>query len=78
MTQITPKRKGKVAVPKVSWTEMLVGQFAEELKQAKLEYEQTVAKSTKTEALHQKIKKSCCQLGRSRSRFRMAQGSILD
>lgn len=50
---ITPKRKGKVAVPKVSWTEMLVGQFAEELKQAKLEYEQAVTKSTKTETLSQ-------------------------
>lgn len=36
---ITPKRKGKVAVPKESWTEMLVGQFAEELKQIKIKYE---------------------------------------
>ncbi len=51
MTQITPKRKGKVAYPRKSWTEMLVGQFAEELKQAKLKYEQTVTESIKTEAL---------------------------
>lgn len=51
MTQITPKRKGKVAYPRKSWTEMLVGQFVEKLKQAKLEYEQTVTESTKTETL---------------------------
>lgn len=51
MTQITPKRKGKVAYPRKSWTEMLVGQFAEKLKKAKLEYEQTVAESTKAETL---------------------------
>ena len=51
MTQITPKRKGKVAYPRMSWTEMLVGQFVEKLKQAKLEYEQTITESTKTETL---------------------------